>query len=271
MLPVLMTGNPPHEAWPKWIYESLLLGVGGAALVGWIVGYLAAKLLDLAVEHKFIEETSFLSFTIALCFFTLGFAELLHMDSLLSVFMAGVAFNLRIGDKEKSQKEPVQEATAKMFMLPMFVVFGIALPFGEWAKLGWMLFFATLLVLLLRRIPTLALLSPFLRPWLNPRDIGFVAWFGPIGIAALYYATMSEGHTHDPMVWHVASAVIFGSILAHGVTAAPLTRIYSRHRGPTPSATHRISELEGEELMEEAEQEEEHEREREEQKANERA
>ena len=245
--------------------------MGGAALVGWIAGYLGAKLLDLAVEHKFIEETSFLSFTLALCLFTLGFAELLHMDSLLSVFMAGVAFNLRIGHKEKSQKEPVQESTAKMFMLPMFVVFGIALPFGEWAKLGWTLLVATVLVLLLRRIPTVAVLAPFLRPWLNPRDLSFLGWFGPIGVAALYYAMMSEKHTHDPLVWHIASAVIFGSIVAHGVTAAPLTRIYSRHRGEIPPATHRISELEGEELIEEAEKEEEHEREREEQKENERA
>ena len=52
----------------------------------------------------------------------------------------------------------------------------------------------------------------------------FLAWFGPLGVAAIYYATFARGHVHDPVLWHAASALISASILLHGVTAGPLNR-----------------------------------------------
>ena len=92
-------------------------------------------------------------------------------------------------------------------------------------------------MLLLRRPPVLLLLSPALRRTLNRSDLAFVGWFGPIGIAAIYYAALAWKHLHDPLVWNCSSAVIFASIAAHGVTAAPLTRLYNASPGHTPPRT----------------------------------
>jgi NhaP-type Na+/H+ or K+/H+ antiporter len=183
-----------------------------------------------------MEVSSLLGYTIAFSLFTLGAAELLGADALISVFLAGLVFNLCTERPEEHEERHIQEAVAKLFTLPMFVIFGIALPFAEWARLGWPLLALALLVLLLRRPPVVAASLPVLRGALKARDVAYLGWFGPIGIAAIYYATFARGHVHDPIIWHAASALVFAWILIHGVTAAPLTRLYARHAGSTQRA-----------------------------------
>ncbi len=237
MLPVLMIGHAPDEAWRRWLLDALLVGVAGAVLIGCLVGWTAAKLLSHAERRRHIESTSLLGYTIAFSLLTLGGAKLLGADALISVFAAGLVFNLCAGRREEHEEKHIQEAVAKLFTLPMFVVFGAALPLAEWARLGWPLLALAVLVLLLRRPPVVAAVFPGLRGALSARDAAYLGWFGPIGIAAIYYAAFARGHVHDPVVWHAASALVFASILVHGATAAPLTRFYARHHGATPPAT----------------------------------
>jgi sodium/hydrogen antiporter len=245
MLPILMMQNEPLTAWTRWLLESLALGVLAAAALGAIVGYAAAKLLAAADRLGIIEQISLLGYTVAFSMFTLGLAAILKMDALISVFVAGLVFNLCTQRDEEHQERHIQEAVAKLFTLPMFVIFGAALPIAGWVELGWPLAGLTVLVLLLRRPPVIAALSPWLRRQLNGSDVAFVAWFGPIGIAAIFYAALARSHVHDPVIWHAASAVVFASILAHGVTAAPLTRLYARHPGPVPPETRRLGDEPG--------------------------
>ncbi|MBL4835549.1 MAG: cation:proton antiporter [Pseudomonas sp.] len=228
MLPVLMLGHAPTTAWLTWLLESLLIGVLLAALIGWVIGYGAARLLRLAEHHGLVETTSLLGYTLAFSIFSLGAASLLNADAIVSVFVAGLTFNLCSERNEEHEEEKIQEGVAKLFALPMFVIFGIALPFDAWASLGWPLAALAVLILLLRRAPVIGALAPFMRSSWNHNDTRFLGWFAPIGIAAIYYASLAEKHTGDPLYWHVASALVFASVIVHGVTAGPLTRLYSR-------------------------------------------
>lgn len=56
----------------------------------------------------------------------------------------------------------------------------------------------------------------------------FLGWFGPIGAAALYYAAFSLRETGIGEVWAVGSLVICASVMVHGVTGTPLTKLYGR-------------------------------------------
>lgn len=56
----------------------------------------------------------------------------------------------------------------------------------------------------------------------------FVGWFGPIGIAAVFYALLAVERTGMELVWVVGSLVVAGSILAHGATAVPATHWYGQ-------------------------------------------
>ncbi|WP_417790833.1 cation:proton antiporter [Stutzerimonas xanthomarina] len=242
MLPILMLSHTSDQAWSRWLLESVLIGIGGAALVGAVVGFAAAKLLAFAEHKKLVANSSLLGYTVAFSLLTLGLAKLLQMDGVLAVFAGGLAFNFFTEKHEKQEEENIQEAVAKLFTLPMFVIFDIALPLHEWAALGWPLLAFALLVLLLRRPPAVMSLSATWRNALNLRDSLYLGWFGPLGIAAIYYAALAHSHLHDPLYWHAASALIFASIMIHGVSAAPLSRLYSSHHGATPRGSAHLDE-----------------------------
>ncbi len=237
MLPILMLSHTPDQAWSRWLLESVLIGIGGAVLMGAVVGFAAAKLLAVAEHKKLVDSSSLLGYTVAFSLLTLGLAKLLQTDGLLAVFAAGLAFNLFSEKHEKQEEENIQEAVAKLFTLPMFVIFGIALPLHEWAALGWPLLAFALLALLLRRPPAVMLLFATWRNSLNIRDSLYLGWFGPLGIAAIYYAALAHSHLHDPLYWHAASALIFASIMIHGASAAPLSRLYANHHGTAPRSS----------------------------------
>jgi len=236
MLPLLMLSHGGEPVLQRWLVDAVLIGILGATAVGACVGFAAARLLTFAERHQLVADTSLLGYSVAFSLLTLGLAKLLGTDGVLAVFIAGLSFNLCSDRREEREEENIQEAVAKLFTLPMFVIFGIALPLDQWAALGWPLAGFALLVLLLRRPPVVALLAPTWGSRLNRQDSAFLGWFGPVGIAAIYYAAFAHSHLHDPRYWYAASAVIFASIMLHGVTAAPLTRRYARHPGPTPVA-----------------------------------
>ncbi len=72
--------------------------------------------------------------------------------------------------------------------MPAWLVLGLLTPVGAWRAIGWPLVGFAAAVLLLRRLPALPAARPVIPPLARPADTRFVGWFGPIGIAALYYA-----------------------------------------------------------------------------------
>lgn len=59
-------------------------------------------------------------------------------------------------------------------------------------------------------------------------DALFLSWFGPIGVAAIFYATLAAREAGSDEAWVVGSMIICASVLIYGVSAAPLTNFYAR-------------------------------------------
>ncbi|ACK69098.1 sodium/hydrogen exchanger [Gloeothece citriformis PCC 7424] len=226
-LPLLLLTKPSStEALSEWFFKVVLWEVGGAVLLGIVFGYAAGRLLEWAESKKTIEETSFLGYTIALSLVMLGLGKLIGTDGILAVFVAGLAFREVIKGKERAEEENVQEAINRFFTLPIFILLGLVLPFEQWLTLGWRGLLLVVAILLLRRLPAIFVLSPLMKPLRNRADILFVSWFGPIAIAALYYASLSLERTGIEEVWAVGTLVICASIFVHGLTSTPGTRWY---------------------------------------------
>ena len=217
-----------------WALDALLRGVGGGLAVGLALGGGTAWAAGRARRAEAVELHSFLSLSIALALAALSLAGLFGGDGLLAVFAAGLTFNLLSDRRAEHEEENVQEAVGKLFNLPMFVILGAALPLSAWAEAGWPLAAAALLVPLLRRLPAVLPLAPLMRGALNGRDVALMAWTGPVGVAAVYYAGFARAAGAGPEVWTVTSAVVAGSILVHGGTAAAAARIYAARPGPVP-------------------------------------
>ncbi len=227
-LSILMLQHPPGEALRDWLVRVLLWEVGAAIVLGALMGYGAGKLLDFARSRGYITQPSYLAYTLALSLAVLGSTRLVATDGILAVFAAGVALNMAVETDDATEEERMQEAVNRFFVLPVFVLLGLALPWGEWAALGWKGPVLAALILLLRRLPWMLALTPLIPRAGGTRDGLFLGWFGPIGVAALFYATLAEQEAGLHEAWVVGSLVISASVLVHGVSAAPLTRLYGR-------------------------------------------
>ncbi|KYH25370.1 hypothetical protein HAPAU_20400 [Halalkalicoccus paucihalophilus] len=100
------------------------------------------------------------------------------------------------------------------------------LPWQGWLALGWRGVAFAGVVLLFRRLPVVLPAAGLLSPLRRRADTLLVGWFGPIGIAAVFYATLVVHETGSRLAWQISSLVIVVSILAYGVTATPFTRLY---------------------------------------------
>ncbi|WP_338041673.1 cation:proton antiporter domain-containing protein, partial [Lyngbya aestuarii] len=211
-----------------WFVDVLLWDVGGAIFWGWLFGHLAGRLLKWAERKKTIERSSFLGYTLALSVTVLGAGKLLGTDGILAVFVAGRAFGNVIGGQERSEEDNVQEAINRFFTLPIFILLGLMIPWQQWWSLGWWNIVLVLAVLLLRRLPAILLFHRFVKPIKNIPEALFVGWFGPIGVAAIFYTGYSLRRVGVEEVWLVCSLMICASILAQGLSATPLTKLYGR-------------------------------------------
>lgn len=196
---------------------ELAVGVAGGAALGWLAG----RLLVLTEHHHEIEHSAFLVLTVSLALATLGGVSLAGGQPLVGVFAAGLTYNREISRSERSEEWEVQEAVNRYLVLPVFVLLGVALPWTDWGDLGSRGPVFVLAVLALRRLPLVLAVRPLLR--MGGVEAAFVGWFGPMGVAALFYLTeaVREGAA-DGTVWAAGTLLVVASTLAHGVTATPV-------------------------------------------------
>lgn len=228
MLPLLLLLHPPATALQDWVVHILIKEIILAVLVGLGTGLLAGKAFHWAHRQPLTEPSALVTIGVALTLATLALVRSFNGAGILAVFVAGTVFNRYLVDEADEEHSHFQEAISRFLDLPIFFLFGLALPLDQWLAHGWQALGLALGVLFLRRLPAWFLLSPRLDSLQHRREVWFNGWFGPIGIAALFYSTMAYEKTHNELIWTVGSLAVFTSILVHGVLATPLTRLLGR-------------------------------------------
>ena len=208
--------------------------VGGGVVLGVGIGWLGGRALRLGARHGATASAPALFFTVVLALGILGAAGLLHVDGVLAVFVGGVAFNIGGTGRDRASEDSVDEAINRFAVLPLFVLFGAALPWQQWVELGWQGVALMLAVLLLRRIPIVLLMKRPLK--LRLPDALYLGWFGPVGVAALFYLTMeAERLGANGQVLAAGSLVLAGSTIAFGLTGVFGRELYRRATAQTDS------------------------------------
>lgn len=232
----LMALLAPDASWSHYLLDGVLRGVVLASAVGALVGLVVGGAQRMATRAGWAGYATLPSVTVALALLTLAALHLLGSDGILGVFVAGVVFDA-VRDRatprdqdEEHEQEQTQEVFNHLFSWPAFMVFGAILPWSAWEGHVSSLLLLAAAVLLLRRPPWFYFLT---RPFgaLHGRaDRVFLAWFGPIGMAAIFYCLHAYEH-HQPATWEFGSFVILASIVIHGMTATPGTQWYGRVAG----------------------------------------
>ena len=205
---------------------EVLIGVA----VGIPIGLAAGWLLRTAEQHDDIEHGPRLLYTLVLALTVLGVIELVRGNGLLGVFVAGLAFSATATDRDRPVEASIDEGMNSFLVLPVFALFGAVLPWSGWLALGWGGVGFVLVALFVRRPPWVLLLARPLR--LPVRDAVWLGWFGPMGVAPLFYLT----HLHHqgmttPALWHAGTLVVAVSTVVHGVTAGVGRRLASTPAG----------------------------------------
>lgn len=199
-----------------------LVEVAVGALAGAAIGAAAGSLLRSAERHHDVEQGPQLLFTLVLAFAVLGAVDLLHGNAILGVFVAGLAFSAVATGGERRVEASIDEGMNSFLVLPVFTLLGVVLPWEGWRELGWAGPAIVAAALLLRRLPWVLLLARPLRAGL--REVLWLGWFGPVGVAALYYlGHLQEQGMVDPVVWDAGTLVVVASTVLHGATG-PLGR-----------------------------------------------
>lgn len=227
-LPLAWMTGTVRGSFDGWLVHVMLLEIAGGAALGLATGWLTGKLFAWSFRQPDAERASLISVALALAIALLGALPLLHSDGVLAAFVAGLALNRALPAELTEQKALFHSTVRRFFELPIFLFFGMALPWAAWRSLGLAGIAFAALVLLLRRPPAVLLAAPLVRPIRGAADVGLVGWFGPIGIAALYYGATATLRSGELQIWNVTSLVVATSVLAHGLSSTALTRVYGR-------------------------------------------
>ncbi len=206
---------------------ALALGAGAA------IGAVAAKVVDLAEDHQATSGGFFLVSALALALLTLGSVHALGGTGILGAFVAGLTFSIMLEERYARQLEETQDALQQLLVVPVFVLFGSMLPWDAWIELGSSGLAFALWALVIRR-PAAAAIA--LAPTATPaRGVAFLSWYGPIGVAAIYYALFVERYALDEFerIFAAATLAIALSVVVFSLTATPGVRRYGRRRART--------------------------------------
>ena len=220
------------EGGSDWLFEWVAADLFYAVLVGGLIGAVSGYLIGAAAVRSrnadLLDERLDFYLAIPTVLVVYGVAEFAGAYGLLAAFCAGLAFrryevehdyNRHIHDGAEIV-EKFSELVVILLLGSMVTSAGLEAP----GAAGWLL--VPLLLLVIRPVLVMALFS---RSHMHVGERAFVAWFGVRGVAAIYYAVLVAGAgalatAEQATVFWTAAVCVMISIVAHGVTATPLTR-----------------------------------------------
>ena len=146
-----------------------------------------------------------------------GLADVTFGNGLIAAFVA--AITLGISEHEITERFPAfSENVSAIFQVLTFFVFGAIIVATGYDGSVWGLVAFILFALLVAR-PVAVLLALAGTNLPGPQK-GFIAWFGPKGVASMLFAllVLDEPVANGSLVFDVAAFAILASIIAHGLT-----------------------------------------------------
>jgi NhaP-type Na+/H+ or K+/H+ antiporter len=211
--------------WVTFTLEQLIFGPFMGAVVGWLGG----KLVDRASRSGWMNPTFQRLTSASLAIMAYAFAELVHGNGFIAAFFGG----LMLGIHTKKVREQIQEfgeTESQQMMLIVFLVMGLVMvPFAVNYWDGKAFLYAVLSLTVIRMVPVAISLIGSPLDW---AAVGFIAWFGPRGIASVLYLLMvvlevGVKGLEKPLSIIVLTVLL--SVFLHGLTAVPLSKLYGRH------------------------------------------
>jgi NhaP-type Na+/H+ or K+/H+ antiporter len=207
----------------RLVVEKIGYGIVGGALAGG----LAAAIVVLAGKRAWISEPWLQIVPVAGAGLAYPLAEEIGGSGFIAAFVGGMVFG---GLRRMSGGEVgylLEEAGALLGAVT-FIVFGAVLVGPAVGDATWqVLLYAVLSLTIVRMLPVgISMLGTGAR---RP-TLAFLGWFGPRGLASIVFALLlleEGGLPGEELILSTAFVAVLLSVVAHGISAAPLSRRYA--------------------------------------------
>jgi sodium/hydrogen antiporter len=201
--------------------------IGYGILGGVAAGLAAAVIVATAYPRNLISGSWLQVIPVAGAGLAYGIAAALGGSGFIAAFVAGAIFGALVS-RESEQASRLNEELGGLLGGITFLIFGAVLLGPALKHVSWQIaVYAVLSLTLVRLLPVaIAMIGSRARM----PTVGFLGWFGPRGLASIVFAVIvEEAHLPGaPTILATTYVTIGLSVLAHGITAAPLAQRYAR-------------------------------------------
>src|SRR3954469_14510230 len=208
----------------EWALALIALALLGGVLAGLRI----ALIVKQAGRRDLIAEAWRQAIPAAGAALAYGIASGLHGSGFIAAFVAGMVFRLAL-NRDPEELNQFTEELGSVLNGVTFVLFGAVLLGPALTELTWQLALYALLSLTVVRILPVVIAMAGSRA--RGPTLAFVGWFGPRGLASIVFAVIVVEESNLPHETLLAQAIYLTvglSVLAHGLTAAPLAARYAR-------------------------------------------
>jgi NhaP-type Na+/H+ or K+/H+ antiporter len=211
--------------WVLFAFQLLILG----PLAGFAVGAIGSELMSRADAKFGIRREYQALYGVGLVLGAYAAGVGVGGDGFLAAFAAG--FAVTILDRELCDCFlEFGEAASEMAMLLAFVLFGVVVSESLGLLPLWPTVALAFITIVIARPVSLGLLLSVRAVALSKPARAFIAWFGPRGLNSLLFALLVviDNVPDAEFLFAATGAVVVASVVAHGITATPVTGWYAR-------------------------------------------
>jgi NhaP-type Na+/H+ or K+/H+ antiporter len=202
--------------------------IGYGVLGGVVAGLFIALIVKEAGRRDLITGAWRQAIPAAGAALAYGIASGLHGSGFIAAFVAGMVFRLALNRDPEELNQFTEELGAVLNGVT-FVCFGAILLSPTLSELTWQLaLYALLSLTVVRMLPVVIAMAGSRA---RGPTMGFVGWFGPRGLASIVFAVIvveESNLPHETLIVQAIYLTVGLSVLAHGLTAAPLADRYAR-------------------------------------------
>jgi NhaP-type Na+/H+ or K+/H+ antiporter len=220
--------------WWRFVLQDVALGL----VFGVILGYAASRLMPRG--RRFADDTpdhaqSLYALGAAFAIYGIAVGLPPSGNGFIAVFVGAITLGTRRADLRESFEARADDVV-EIVKLGVFVVFGALLTFGQLLEDGWAAVALVAFTLLAAR--PIAIWIALAGTGTDSATKGFMAWFGPKGVATMTFSLFVAGQAipAGDQIFHLAALCVFVSVLAHGLSDTPGSEwLASREARPAPA------------------------------------
>ena len=213
--------------WYEFVLQDVTLGFAFGVGLGFVASWLMPRRAEgIPDHHKSL-------YALGVAFATYGIAVADHPvqgNGFIAVFVCAITLGIRRPDLGRRFEERADDIV-EIVKLGIFVVFGALLTVGGLFGDGWAAVAIAVFTLVFAR--TIAIWISLAGAGIDTATKGFMAWFGPKGVATMTFSILVLGQpiAEGERIFNLAALVVFCSIVVHGLSDTPGSEWLATRRG----------------------------------------